>query len=153
MIRIVREAYVDRDGKLCLSRIPLTRHTLVALLILRDFTLDFHVSVALHLLQAGMVGKNILELVVEHRSHRAPDISGTNGEIGNLYGMYLIIVYTCAIELIGHAAGCQQQQTDCRHAPPQQAGCRKSLSGLHHVAGRWHSFHSLCFNLCLIRTV
>ena len=83
---------------------------LVALLVLCDFTVNLQVAVTTHLNQAGVIGKLILQPIVEHRSHRSPDIAGTDGKVCNLYGLGLGIVNAGTVELVAHGAShCQQQ--------------------------------------------
>ena len=103
VIHIVGESHVDGHRQLCLCGVTLAGDTLVALVVLRDFTLDFQVTVAFHLREACVVGKDIFQFVVEDILHRAPYIAGTDGEISDGDGLRLTIVDACAIETIGDA--------------------------------------------------
>ena len=52
-----------------------------------------------------MVGILVFQLVVEDVSHRTPYIVGADGELADLYGLRLRVVYAGTIELIADGAG------------------------------------------------
>ena len=114
MVHVVGEPHVDRDGEFGLGSVVLARHRLVALLILRDLALDLEVAVATDLLQLRVVGKLVLERIVEHGAI-GPHIGGTDGEIGYLDGLGLGVVDAGAVEGVLRNAGCRQGQQHPYH--------------------------------------
>ena len=75
VVDVVRESHVDRHRQLCLRGVSFAGDAFVALLVLRDFTFYFQVSVAFHLLQPCVVGKYIFEFVVEDGLHGSPNVA------------------------------------------------------------------------------
>ena len=64
VVGVVGEAHVDGHRELGLRRISLTGDGFVALAVLCDLTFDDEVSAPLDLLQVGVVGEDVFELIV-----------------------------------------------------------------------------------------
>ena len=54
-----------------------------------------------------MVGKDVLQLVVEHGRHRSPHVAASVGKFGNLYGFRLAVINAGPVKLVRNGA-CSQ---------------------------------------------
>ena len=115
MALVVGEAYLDSYRELCLCRVSLGRHGLVALCVVGYLALKLEVAIASYLYQLCMVRELVLQSVVEHWPHRSPDIRRADGELGYLYRLHDIVVYARLVELIADGAA-----DDCQHEHGQQ---------------------------------
>ena len=127
MVGIIGEAHVDSHGELCLCRIALSTYRLVALLVLRDFTLYLQVAVTLNLCQTGVGHEMVSQLVVEQRPHRSPYIVGADREFSYLDGLGLAVIDAGSVELVAHGTGRQQ------HEGCQTCRCQYLTSPVHIV--------------------
>ena len=107
VVGIVEEAHVDGHLELYLTASSVSRDTFVELVETGYLTSKLQVTATLDLLQTGLRGIDVRQLILEDGLHGSPHVSTAYREIVDLDGLDHLVVYAGTVELIGNDAGGQ----------------------------------------------
>lgn len=105
VVLVVDKAHVHRHLKLHLAAVAAAGYAFVVLVEAGDFSGQLKVAVLLYLAEFGLTGKDVGESVLEDALHGGPYVGAADGEVVDLYGLGLLIVYAGTIELVADGAG------------------------------------------------
>ena len=87
-----------------LTTVAVAGYALVELVEACNFSSQLQVAVLLHLPELGLCGEDVRYLVLENALHRSPYVCAPQGEVVYLYGLRLLVVDTCSVELVADLA-------------------------------------------------